>query len=68
MKCYYMLQNDRVTAFAVSELYRENQQGGGGEVVKSHPPPRLGLRYRLVAVINGFTQPRVRDPQSDKKN
>ena len=36
-----MLQNARVTAFTVSELLRENQQGGkegggGGE-------PRLGL-------------------------
>ena len=29
MKCYKMLQNSRVTAFALSELLRENQQGGG---------------------------------------
>ena len=39
MKCYYILQNARVTAFSVSELLRENKQGGG----KTTPPPRLGL-------------------------
>ena len=27
MKIYWMLQNDRVTAFTVSQLLRENQQG-----------------------------------------
>ena len=41
IKCYWILQNIRVTAFTVSELLRENQQGGG-EV--THPPPRLGLK------------------------
>ena len=29
IKCYWMLQNARVTAFTVSELLREKQQGGG---------------------------------------
>ena len=29
-----MLQNARVAGFAVSELFRENQQEGGGGVVK----------------------------------
>ena len=28
IKCYWMLQNARVTAFIVAELLRENQQGG----------------------------------------
>ena len=28
MKCYGMLQNARVTAFTVSELWRKQQQGG----------------------------------------
>ena len=42
IKCYWILQNIRVTAFTVSELLRENQQGGEGEV--THPPPRLGLK------------------------
>ena len=28
IKCYWFLQNARVTAFTVSELLRENQQGG----------------------------------------
>ena len=43
MKCYYMLQNARVTDFTVPELLRENQQGGGGGC-KNALPPRLGLR------------------------
>ena len=29
IKYYWLLQNPRVTAFIVSELLRENQQGGG---------------------------------------
>ena len=33
-----MLQNARVTAFTVSELLMENQQGGG---VKFHPPTQI---------------------------
>ena len=35
MKCYYMLQNARVTAFTVAELLRGNQQrkeGGGVKI------------------------------------
>ena len=28
MKSYWMLQNARFTAFTVSELLKENQQGG----------------------------------------
>ena len=46
-----MLQNAWVAAFTVSELLRENQQGGRGEYVipsplppLSPPPPRLGLK------------------------
>ena len=42
IKCYWMLQNARVTAFTISELLRENQQGREGEGTKL-PPPRLGL-------------------------
>ena len=30
IKCYCMLQNARLETFTVSELLRENQQGGGG--------------------------------------
>ena len=53
IKCYWILQNIRVTAFTVSELLRENQQGGGegevgggggGRAEVTHPPPRLGLK------------------------
>ena len=53
IKFYRILQNARVTAFTVSELLMENQQGvgcvcvWGGEVggrgVKLYPQPRLGL-------------------------
>ena len=41
MKFYWMLQNARVTAFAVSELLRENQQWEGKFIPPA--PPRLGL-------------------------
>ena len=34
IKCYWMLQNARVTAFTVSELLREYQKGGGGGGIK----------------------------------
>ena len=37
-----MLQNTRVTAFTISDLLRENQQGGGG-VTLPLPLTRLGL-------------------------
>ena len=40
IKCYWILQNPRVTTLTVSELLRENQKGGK---ITSHPP-RLGLR------------------------
>ena len=36
-----MLQNARVAAFTVSELLRENQQGGK---INPSPPARLGLK------------------------
>ena len=35
------------TAFTVSELLRENQQGGW---VKLHSPPRLGLTHLMSLV------------------
>ena len=38
MKYYYMLQNARVTAFTVSELFRENQQQRGGAGGEGKPP------------------------------
>ena len=38
MKCYWMLQNARITAFTVAELLRENQHGkGGGDKITPHP-------------------------------
>ena len=48
MKCYWMLQNARVTAFIVSELLRENQQAS----VKLLPPPRpINLFRTSVRII-----------------
>ena len=46
-----MVQNARVTAFAISELLREKQQKeekgeGGGRVKLPFPPPRLGLKIQ----------------------
>ena len=41
IKCYWMLQNARVTAFTVSELLRENQQR-----VKLVPPLPIYIRVK----------------------
>ena len=47
IKCYWMLQNTRVTAFTVSECLRENQKG---EEEQNYPPslPRFGLRTNYL--------------------
>ena len=43
MKCYWILQNARVTAFTVSELFRENQH-------KSKIPPHaIQIRVKIIA-------------------
>ena len=44
IRCYWMLQNVRVAAFTVSELFRENQQGGRG--CKITPPPTVPHQIR----------------------
>ena len=38
-----MLQNPRITTFTVSELLRENQQGGGDKI---NPPPTTTTQIR----------------------
>ena len=49
MKCYWMFENARVTAFTVSELLGENQHGGGGGVkITSPPSPRLGSKESFL--------------------
>ena len=53
MKCYWMLQNARVAAFAISELFRENQQGG--KITPSLPQIRVKLKiisalYMIVGI------------------
>ena len=53
IKCYWMLQNTRVTAFTNPKLLRENQQGGGGWGENYHPPI-LGLNFttKFFSFIN----------------
>ena len=47
IECHWMLQNSRVTAFAVFELLRENQLGGGG---KFNPPTQIQGCFIIFAV------------------
>ena len=55
MKCYWIQQDARVTAFTVSELLRENHQEGwgGGERVKLPlpSPPRLELNLWMHIIL-----------------
>ena len=44
IKCYWMLQNARITAFTVSELLRGNQKGEGGELPL--PPTQIRVKVR----------------------
>ena len=44
MKIYWMLQNDRVTAFTLSQLLKENQQG----VKLPHSPFQIRVKSRWV--------------------
>ena len=49
-----MLQNAKVVAFTISELFKENQQGGGGRVkLPPSPPLRLGLICCQILEENG---------------
>ena len=41
-----MLQNVRIVAFTVSELFRENQHGGRGGVKLLPPPPHTQIRIK----------------------
>ena len=52
-----MLQNVRVTAFSVSKLLRENQQGGGERELT--PTPRLGL----IGQVSPWTSIEAGEPQ-----
>ena len=53
-----MLQNARVTAFAVSLLLKENQQEGVKLPPRNphhpHHQPRLGLMYK-ICIYNNFS-------------
>ena len=49
-----MLQNATITAFVVSELLRENQQGAGLNLPL--PPSRLGLKaWHRFAIFTFFS-------------
>ena len=48
INCYSMLQNVRVTAFTVSELSRDNQQGGK---VTSSPTTTTLPRTQIINLI-----------------
>ena len=64
IKCYWILQNARVTPFTTSELLREKQQGGGG--VKLPPSqPRLGFSNVLIHFIKSY--PKAYRFQADPK-
>ena len=41
IKCYWMLQNARITAFTVSELLRENRRREGGGGALKLPPTQI---------------------------
>ena len=45
-----MLQNARVTAFTVSKLLRENQQGDGVKITPPPPPPPYTHTHTLIRV------------------
>ena len=55
IKCYWMLQKTRVTAFTVSELLRENQQWEEVKLTPLLPPaiPKLRLIHRQRYLLNG---------------
>ena len=46
-----MLQNARVTAFIVSELLRENQQGGGVKLSPTTTQIRVNAKYLITLKI-----------------
>ena len=56
IKCYWMLRNARVTVFILSELFRENQQGGKITLPPPPPPPRLGLNTNPTNWSNTLKQ------------
>ena len=47
MKCYWILQNARVTAFTVFELLRETLQGGKITLT----PSKLGLTGKITLTL-----------------
>ena len=64
MKFYWMLQNARVIAFTVSELLRENKQGGWGKITPSTTRLRLKMlghahQYWQYHLVGNFDTQRV---------
>ena len=52
IKCYWMLQNARVTAFTIFDLLGENQQGGGDKI-----NPLLTSQIRVKVLDSQFMSP-----------
>ena len=50
IKCYWMLQNSRVTAVFVLELLRENQLGGGN--YPTSPPTQIRTKTKAPMSLN----------------
>ena len=48
IKCYWMLQNTRVTTFTVAELLRENQQEGEGGRGGKITPTQISVKLRKL--------------------
>ena len=52
-KCYWMLQNSKVTVFTISELWRENQREGG--LPPDHDFCDGAVNYILIERSNKFS-------------
>ena len=48
IKCYWMLQNTRVTTFTVAELLRENHQEGEGGRGGKITPTQIRVKLRKL--------------------
>ena len=54
IKCYWILQNSRVTPFTVSELLRENQQGRGESKITPVTQIKVKQNEKILIQISSF--------------
>ena len=52
IKCHWILQNAKVTAFTVSELLRENQQGVSKITLFPHPPRLRDIQRSMSMLLD----------------